>query len=98
MLIRNLKFDLRIYVLLAGVNPLRIFLFKEGLARLATHEYKTPDSANINNQFMHLTNYAINRYEGAFKQPQNVEEQSDSHKMSMKFAFELLRKQGVNTE
>jgi len=35
-LLDGLKFDLRIYVLLAGVRPLRIFMYNEGLVRLAT--------------------------------------------------------------
>jgi len=60
-LIDGLKFDLRVYVNITSVNPLRIFIYKEGLARFATSEYNSPVGSNLNNLFMHLTNYAINK-------------------------------------
>lgn len=60
-LMEDLKFDLRLYVLLCGVNPLRVYLFKDGLVRLATEPYVAPTDDNIDNLFMHLTNYAINK-------------------------------------
>jgi len=60
-LIDGFKFDLRLYILLAGVNPLRIFIYKEGLARFATEPYESPCPGNLDNLFMHLTNYAINK-------------------------------------
>ena len=46
-LIDGLKFDLRIYVLLAGCDPMRIFVHKEGLCRLATEEYMSPTKDNL---------------------------------------------------
>ena len=60
-LIDGLKFDLRVYVNITSVNPLRIFIYKEGLARFATSRYNSPVGSNLNNLFMHLTNYAINK-------------------------------------
>ena len=35
-LIDGLKYDLRIYVILVGVNPLRVYVYKDGMARFAT--------------------------------------------------------------
>lgn len=39
-LLDEYKFDFRIYVLVTNVQPLRIFAFRDGLARLATEKYK----------------------------------------------------------
>jgi tubulin polyglutamylase TTLL6/13 len=48
-------------VLVAGCDPLRIYLYKEGLGRFATENYIVPNKENIDNVCMHLTNYAINK-------------------------------------
>ena len=60
-LIDGLKYDLRLYVFINGISPLRMYLYKDGLARFATCKYKKPHDRNLDNLFMHLTNYAINK-------------------------------------
>jgi tubulin polyglutamylase TTLL6/13 len=48
-------------VLVNGIAPMRVYMYNDGLARFATVQYKTPAPSNMNNLFMHLTNYAINK-------------------------------------
>lgn len=59
LLINGHKFDLRIYVLVTSYEPLRIYVFKEGLARFASVSYSS--KIDKDNKFMHLTNYSINK-------------------------------------
>jgi tubulin polyglutamylase TTLL6/13 len=61
LLLNRKKFDLRLYVLVTSVAPLRVFLFKDGLVRVATEEYQAPNASNMDERCMHLTNYAVNK-------------------------------------
>lgn len=83
MLIDNLKFDLRIYVLVTGVNPLRAYIYKEGLARFATEEYSAPLGSNLHNLCMHLTNYAINKDSEDFVFNDDAKRDDVGHKRSL---------------
>ena len=44
LLINNHKFDLRIYVCITSYEPLRIYVFQEGLVRFASEEYNMKDA------------------------------------------------------
>ena len=63
----KMKFDLRLYVLVLGIDPLRIYLSREGLARLSTKQYEEVDDTNMEDMVMHLTNYAINKHSHKFQ-------------------------------
>lgn len=95
-LIDNLKFDLRIYIMVAGVDPLRVFFYNEGLCRLATVEYKTPDSKNMDNLRMHLTNYAINKFSKDYIKGSDKDEVG--HKRSLRFVWRMLDSLGYNSQ
>ncbi len=69
LLINGHKFDLRIYVLITSYEPLRVYVFKEGLARFASETYTS--KINKDNKFMHLTNYSINKKNDNFVQNEN---------------------------
>ncbi|XP_054523904.1 tubulin polyglutamylase TTLL13 isoform X7 [Pan troglodytes] len=66
LLIDGFKFDMRVYVLITSCDPLRIFIYEEGLARFATTPYMEPSLNNLDNVCMHLTNYAINKHNENF--------------------------------
>ena len=59
-LIDGLKYDLRIYILVTSFEPLKIFMFKEGLVRFATQKYSN-NPKNLEKRFIHLTNYSVNK-------------------------------------
>ncbi|XP_050312896.1 tubulin polyglutamylase ttll6-like [Anthonomus grandis grandis] len=67
-LIDGYKFDLRVYALITSCDPLRVYVYNEGLVRFATSQYKEPNGVNITNVFMHLTNYAVNKHSRTYNQ------------------------------
>ncbi|XP_075416557.1 tubulin polyglutamylase TTLL11 isoform X2 [Tenrec ecaudatus] len=66
LLIDKLKFDIRLYVLLKSLEPLEIYIAKDGLSRFCTEPYQEPTSKNLHHIFMHLTNYSLNIHSSNF--------------------------------
>jgi len=61
LLIRGLKFDLRLYVLVVGLDPPEVYLSTSGMVRFCTIPYQPPSVKNLHQTFMHLTNYSLNK-------------------------------------
>ena len=80
-------------MLVLSVDPLKIFLFKEGLVRFATQEYDL--SASLKNMFAHLTNYSLNKESGQFREAASIHDDT-GHKRSLSSLFRHLEKDGVN--
>ncbi|CAG9322959.1 unnamed protein product [Blepharisma stoltei] len=77
LLINELKFDLRIYVAVTSLDPLRIYIYKEGLVRFATEKYRR---GQIDNRFVHLTNYSVNKFSPNFV---SVDQDGQGHKWTL---------------
>jgi len=84
-LINGLKFDLRIYVVVTSIEPLRIYIYNEGLTRFATEKYKLSDCKV--NRFAHLTNYSVNKKNENFVNNKCVEEDGKGYKWSISSLF-----------
>ena len=59
-LVGGKKFDIRLYVLVTSFSPLVAFMYRGGFARFSHTRYSS-DPADIANNFVHLTNVAIQK-------------------------------------
>ena len=54
-LIDGFKYDLRMYVFLNGIKPLRAYVYNDGVATLATETYEKPKDDNLKDNYIHMT-------------------------------------------
>jgi hypothetical protein len=94
LLINGYKFDLRIYVVVTCYEPLRVYVYKEGLARFASETYTA--KFNKNNKYMHLTNYSINKKNDNFVQNESAEHDDFGFKWSLSAFCKHLETVGIN--
>eukprot|EP00095_Tigriopus_kingsejongensis_P001801 maker-scaffold10_size831480-snap-gene-0.19 protein:Tk01801 transcript:maker-scaffold10_size831480-snap-gene-0.19-mRNA-1 annotation:"tubulin polyglutamylase ttll4" len=93
-LINNTKYDLRIYVLMTSLNPLRIYLYDEGLVRFASNKYNT-DSNSLADVYMHLTNYSINKNSSTYV-PNEDSEMRQGHKWTLGSLWQYFSELGID--
>ena len=87
LLVDGYKFDLRVYVGVTSINPLRIYIYEEGLTRFATAKYNQ-DNKKGSNKYTHLTNYSLNKFNANFMN--NVDAEVDDQ--GSKWSLSALRK------
>ena len=66
LLIDDLKFDIRIYVLMTSIDPLKLYIFEDGLVRFSTEKYSNR-LEDLEDVFIHLTNYTVNKVKYKYK-------------------------------
>jgi len=93
-LINETKFDLRLYVLVTSVNPLRIYLYDDGLVRFASNKYSN-ESSKVNDVFTHLTNYSINKKSANYLSNEEAKE-AQGHKWTLKTLWRHFDAEGID--
>ena len=103
LLLNGYKFDMRIYVAVTCINPLRIYMYEEGLARFATCKYTQGGfaggqggPAGSKSKYMHLTNYSINKKNAAFQQNKQGINDGEGSKWSLTALRKLMRSLGID--
>ncbi|XP_031437614.1 tubulin polyglutamylase TTLL4 [Clupea harengus] len=94
-LISGNKFDLRIYVYVTSYDPLRVYIFNDGLVRFASCKYSS-SMKSLGNKFMHLTNYSVNKKNSEY-QSNSDDKACQGHKWALKALWQYLGAKGVNT-
>ncbi|XP_028249913.1 tubulin monoglutamylase TTLL4 [Parambassis ranga] len=94
-LIGGNKFDLRIYVYVTSYDPLRVYIFSDGLVRFASCKYSS-SMKTLSNKFMHLTNYSVNKKNSEY-QTNSDDKACQGHKWALKALWQYLGSKGINT-
>ena len=94
-IINKLKYDFRIYVLITGLWPLKLYLYHEGIIRFATEEYSI-DLNKIDESFIFLTNVFHNKLN---KEKYKIAKDADTDegsKWSFKVYKNYCKKNGID--
>lgn len=97
LLIENKKFDLRIYCLIKSFEPLEAYFCNEGMVRFCTEDYCEPTEENIDQLFMHLTNFSLNKDNDKYINTTEYGENNKGTKRLLSHFFaQLVREEGID--
>ena len=60
------QFDIRVYALVTSWDPVRFYLYRDGLVRFCTEEY-TASPAEVGRRAAHITNPEVGRAGGRYR-------------------------------
>ena len=93
-LIDGKKYDCRIYVAVTSFDPLRAYMYEEGLVRFATSDYKADHTTkSIRNRYMHLTNYSVNKRSEDFVANTDADRDDEGSKWALSKLWKYLEDQ-----
>mmetsp|Transcript_37409 Transcript_37409/g.35985 ORF Transcript_37409/g.35985 Transcript_37409/m.35985 type:complete len:103 (-) Transcript_37409:332-640(-) len=90
LLLEKKKFDMRLYVMLKGVDEVEIYLCKEGMVRFCTENYKDPSTDNLKELYAHLTNFTLNKDNDNYINSKDFLEKDDGTKRLVSNVFKYL--------
>ncbi|RHY63573.1 hypothetical protein DYB30_002188 [Aphanomyces astaci] len=88
--------DKRYVAQVTSFDPLRVYLFDNGLVRFCTHKYST-STKDVTNRFGHLTNYSVNKKnKAAFQSNQDAAADGEGSKWSYQALQAYFETQGLD--
>ncbi|XP_063720444.1 uncharacterized protein LOC134846929 isoform X3 [Symsagittifera roscoffensis] len=93
-LINGSKFDLRIYCFVSSYDPLRVYVYNNGLARFCSMKYSS-SVKNISNKFMHLTNYSVNKFNSDYLS-NDSSTKCEGHKWTLQALWGWMDRRGID--
>ncbi|KAF5292831.1 hypothetical protein FQA39_LY13876 [Lamprigera yunnana] len=97
LLVEGHKCDVRLYVLVSSFDPLIIYVYQEGLVRLATVKYDS-SCKKLWNPCMHLCNYSINKFHSDYVKPNDTSAENMGHKWTLSALLHHLKSIGKDTD
>lgn len=94
-LINDLKYDLRVYVVLTSFDPLRVYCYQEGLVRFATEKFSL-NKKKISKRFIHLTNFSVNKKAMKYQKNVNCLLDGEGNKWSFSAYRKKLQEMGID--
>eukprot|EP01138_Halocafeteria_seosinensis_P003705 gb/GECG01003788.1/.p1 GENE.gb/GECG01003788.1/~~gb/GECG01003788.1/.p1 ORF type:complete len:1015 (+),score=117.37 gb/GECG01003788.1/:1-3045(+) len=96
-LIDGRKYDLRLYVLVTSFDPLRVYLFNDGLVRFCTEGYSTScKNGSVTNRYAHLTNYSVNKRSSIYDRNEDSNNDGQGSKWSLKALRRYFKDVGID--